>query len=172
MLEVGLGGVLDATNIIKQPLISVITSVSFDHMEYLGSTLSEIAKNKCGIIKPACPVVSYPLQEDEVLSVIRQTAQEQNAPLLELSVDSLIIHSSDFNGNGFCYQGTMYKTTLIGEYQIYNAITAINATKLLNARGYDVACEHIQKGVQAAKWPARFEILNKKPLVIGDGSIM
>lgn len=170
VLEVGLGGVLDATNIIKEPLVSVITSVSFDHMEYLGSTLSEIAKNKCGIIKPACPVVSYPVQESDVLSVIRQTAGEQKSPLFEVSLESLTVFSSDFNGNEFCYQGTTYKTTLIGEYQIYNAITAINAAQLLNARGCDVGCEHIQKGVQVAKWPARFEILNKSPLVIGDGS--
>lgn len=170
VLEVGLGGILDATNIIREPLVSVITSVSFDHMEYLGNTLSEIAENKCGIIKSTCPVVSYPLQKNEVLSVIRATAKEKNSLLYETRLDSLTVLSSNFNGNEFSYQGTKFQTTLIGEYQIYNAITAINTVQRLNNRGYNVTCEQIQNGLCAAKWPARFEIINRRPLVIGDGS--
>ncbi len=170
VLEVGLGGALDSTNVIEAPLVSVITSISFDHMEYLGNTLTEIAKNKCGIIKKGCPVVSYPYQDQEVLSVIKETAKGQGSPLLIADVEDLQIVKISFLGNRFFYHGIEYTTTMIGAYQIYNAITAINASETLQKQGYQITRNHIQNGLEAAKWPARFDVLHEAPMVIADGS--
>ncbi len=170
VLEVGLGGILDSTNVIESPLVSVITSISYDHTEYLGETLTEIAKNKCGIIKENCPVVSYPFQEDDVKVVIQKTAKEKNAYLTVCETQTLQIIDVTLNGNAFMYQGKQYQTTLVGEYQVYNAITAINAVEQLKTKGYILSTEQIQNGVQNAKWPARFEILSKQPTIIADGS--
>ena len=170
VLEVGLGGLLDSTNVIEAPLVSVITSISYDHMEYLGNSLTEIAKNKCGIIKPSCPVVSYPFQEQEVLSVIEETSSKQGSSLVVSDVTTLQIDDMGFEGNRFSYLGVNYETNMIGKYQIYNAITAINTIKMVQTQGYEITNEHIQKGLKAAKWPARFDVLHKSPVVIADGS--
>ena len=170
VLEVGLGGTLDSTNVIEAPLVSVITSISFDHMEYLGNTLSEIAHNKCGIIKKGCPVVSYPQQAKEVLSVIAATAKEQGSALFVASTDELQIEEISFLGKRLSYEGIQYATTMIGQYQIYNAVTAINAAKTLQKQNYQITDEHIQNGLKVAKWPARFDILHNFPMVIADGS--
>lgn len=170
VLEVGLGGLLDSTNVIDAPLVSVITSISFDHMEYLGNSLTEIAKNKCGIIKPGCPVVSYPFQEQEVLSVIEETARKQGSNLVVSDATTLKIDAMGFKGNRFSYLGTNYETSMIGQYQIYNAITAINTAEMLKRQGYKITDAHIQNGLKAAKWPARFDVLHKSPMVIADGS--
>ncbi len=170
VIEVGLGGMLDSTNVFKNPLISVITSISYDHMEYLGNTLSEIARNKCGIMKPGCPVVSYPFQEDEALNVIRQTAKTLGCALTEPQTDTLEIIKNGLDGNTFRYCGELYETSLIGDYQVYNAITAILAAERLSERGYAISKNDIKNGLKAAKWPARFEVLNHNPVIIIDGS--
>lgn len=170
VIEVGLGGVLDSTNVISNPLVSVITSISFDHMEYLGNTLSEIARNKCGIIKRGCPVISYPFQAEEALDLIRQTADTLGCKLTIADTDTLEIKKIGIDGNLFCYHGIEYETRLIGEYQIYNAVTAVNAAEALKEKGYIISEKDVQKGMKAAKWPARFEVLSKNPVVIADGS--
>lgn len=170
VLEVGLGGILDATNVVKKPLVSVITSISTDHTEYLGNTITEIAKNKCGIIKSGSPVVSYPHQNSDALKVIKETAQHLNANLTVCDIESLEVTKVDISGNEFKYKGNLYKTHLLGKYQIFNAITAINAVEQIKNQGYRVSLEHVQNGLECAKWPARFEILNKTPVVIADGS--
>lgn len=170
VLEVGLGGILDATNVIEKPLVSVITSISTDHTEYLGSTIAEIAKNKCGIIKSGCPVVSYPYQRDEAIMVIKETAKKSGSSLTVCDDSTLKILKADISGNEFEYKGEIYKTTLIGKYQIFNAITAINVVDKLKNQGYTVSLENVQNGLRCAKWPARFEILNESPVVVADGS--
>lgn len=170
VLEVGLGGRLDATNVILNPLVSVITSIGYDHTEYLGNTLGEIAMNKCGIIKKDCPVVSYPFQKQEALAVISKTARENSSEFILTDTKDLNVTSFGMDGNQFSYRGVDYKTALVGEYQIYNAVTAINAVETLTRLGYGITTEHIQKGLETAKWPARFEILHKSPIVIADGS--
>lgn len=170
VIEVGMGGILDSTNVIQNPLVSVITSISYDHMEYLGNTLAEIARNKCGIIKRGCPVVSYPFQELEALEVIRNTAKNLGCTLTESSVESLRIIETALCKNVFDYKGERYETSLTGIYQIYNAITALNAVEQLKNQGYNISGQNAQNGLKAAKWPARFEILNRYPLVIADGS--
>lgn len=170
VVEVGLGGTYDATNIIKTPLLSVITSISIDHTDYLGNTISEIAKNKCGIIKKNCPVVTYMKQDINALAVIEETAKENNSSLTVSDGYSLEIKKCSLSGNEFLYNGEKYETSLVGKYQIYNAITAINAAKILKKCGILISEENIKSGLKTAKWYARFEILQKNPTIIADGS--
>jgi len=170
VLEVGLGGTYDATNIIKTPLLSVITSISIDHTDYLGDTIEEIAKNKCGIIKKSCPVVTYMNQDIKALTVIEKTAQENNAPLTVSDGSSLEIKRCSLSGNEFLYNGEVYETTLVGKYQIYNAITAINAANVLKKCKISLSEENIKCGLKLSKWYARFEVLQKSPTIILDGS--
>ncbi len=170
VLEVGLGGIFDATNVIKTPVLSVITSISLDHTDYLGDTVGEVAKNKCGIIKEGVPVLSYMYQPEEALSVIKSTASQRNAPLTLVQGDTLEIKEVNICGNSFSYKGEEYTLRLIGEYQIYNAITSITAAEILNRAGYKISGQDIKSALESAKWPARFEILEKEPLIIADGS--
>ena len=170
VLEVGLGGIYDATNIIKTTELSVITSIDLDHTDYLGNTITEVAKNKCGIIKENTPVLSYMYQKNDALSVIENTAQKMNSPLIVAEEKDLHIKETSLSGNTFCYDGEEYKTDLVGIYQIYNAITAINTAKILKENGWVISGENIKNGIYAAKWPARFEILRSNPTVIADGS--
>ncbi|MBQ3119002.1 MAG: bifunctional folylpolyglutamate synthase/dihydrofolate synthase [Clostridia bacterium] len=170
VLEVGLGGTFDATNIIKIPVLSVITSISLDHTDYLGNTVRDVAKNKCGIIKEGVPVLSYMYQPNEALEVIKETASKNDSPFTLATDDTLIINTMGLDGSNFSYKGEDYHTSLVGKYQVYNAITAISVVKLLNDGGFRVSAENIKNGLNRAKWPARFEILNRNPLVIADGS--
>ena len=169
VLEVGLGGSYDATNVIKNPVLSIITSISLDHTDYLGNTVAEVAKNKCGIIKENCPTVTYMSQTAEALNVIKKTAQEKNSELTVCD-SSLKIIKCDLSGNEFLYNKELYKTKLIGKYQIYNAVTAINAALKLRENGLVLTDKNIKNGLNNAKWPARFEILETSPTVIADGS--
>lgn len=170
VLEVGLGGIYDATNVIDTPILSVITSISKDHTDYLGDTISEIAKNKCGIIKRNCPVVTYMNQEQDALSVIKDTAKKQNSDLTVSDDTSLKVNKCSLSGNEFIYNGEKYETDLIGKYQIYNAVTAINAADILKKTGVSISDKNIKCGLKNAKWHARFEILSKEPTIIADGS--
>lgn len=170
VLEVGLGGSFDATNIIKNPLLSIIVSISLDHTDYLGNTVAEVAMNKCGIIKKDCPVLSYMNQPEDALSVIKETARKMSAPLTVADGNDLEILNCDLSGNRFSYRGIEYETTLIGQYQIYNSITAISAAEILRENGAVISSKNIKNGLNKAKWPARFEILRRSPTVIADGS--
>lgn len=170
VLEVGLGGRLDATNIIDAPLVSVITSISYDHMEYLGDGLSEITSNKCGIIKEMRPVVSYPCQMEESRREIEKTAEERHCILTVPDISKLLVKESSLSGNQFTYEENTYETSLVGEFQVYNAITAIEAVKVLQKQEFAVSWDAIRKGLKNATWPARFEMLRENPVVIADGS--
>lgn len=169
VLEVGLGGTFDATNIIKKPLLSIITSISLDHIDYLGNTLKEVAKNKCGIIKENCPVVTYMNQEPEALDVIKEVSDIKSANLI-ICDSSVEVLKCDLSGNVFLYKGNSYETKLIGRYQISNAITAINAAWALKENGVVISEENIKNGLKNSIWPARFEILRDAPMVVADGS--
>ncbi len=170
VLEVGLGGTFDATNIIKKPVLSVITSISLDHTDYLGNTLAEVSKNKCGIIKEGAPVISYIYQPEEALDVIEKTAKEKKVPFKIVADESLEINSMSLLGSDFTYCGEKYHTSLVGKYQIYNALTAILAREQLFNMGFNVSLQNVKNGLLEAKWPARFEILKTMPTVIADGS--
>lgn len=170
VLEVGLGGTYDATNIIKTPVLSVITSISLDHTDYLGNTVSNVAENKCGIIKEGVPVLSYMYQQGDAFEVIKRVAEEKKSLLKVATDDSLTINSMNLAGSVFTYCGETYHTSLVGKYQIYNSITAISACEMLNNCGFAVSLENVKNALQHAKWPARFEILAANPTVIADGS--
>jgi dihydrofolate synthase/folylpolyglutamate synthase len=165
VLETGLGGRFDATNIIPIPLAAVITSISFDHMQYLGDTLAKIAAEKCGIIKKGTNVISYPLQEKEALEVIKNRVKEEKARLTIPNLNEFKMKSYSLLGSTFIYKGLEIYIPLVGEYQCYNAITAIEALLSLN-----ITKEAIINGLHNVVFPARFEVVSQNPLAIVDGA--
>lgn len=169
LLEVGLGGRLDATNVISHPLVAVICAIGFDHMQYLGTTLGQIADEKCGIIKEGTQVVSYPLQPPEALSVIRAAANETHSALAVAQVPENVVVSAA--GGEFSYKTYQnLKISLLGEHQIYNAATALEVVFALRSQGISVPDSAIYQGLLAAKWPARFEKISGDPLFYIDGA--
>ncbi|MBQ8338612.1 MAG: bifunctional folylpolyglutamate synthase/dihydrofolate synthase [Oscillospiraceae bacterium] len=170
ILEVGMGGRFDATNVIKNPLVSVITSIGLDHTDYLGDTIDKIAFEKCGIIKSACPVVSYPMQKGEAQRVISEVCAQKGSPLYLPSLDALKGVKLSLGASDFNFEGEDYTVNMAGEHQIYNAVTAITAVKRLEDYGFNVDSDSIKRGVAAVCCPARLEVINKKPLIIIDGA--
>ncbi len=162
ILETGMGGRLDSTNIIKSPLISIITSISFDHMAFLGNTLPEIAGEKAGIIKKNCPVLVQKQSDEEVTNVFRKKAVQENSDFHEVHEPVLI--SRDLSGQSFSVDGLSLKTSLLGTYQLSNAATAVSAARLLS-----IPDDAIKRGVSDTRWEARFELLRKGPLFFCDG---
>lgn len=163
VLETGLGGRYDATNIIKNPLCCVITKIDYDHTAILGDTIEKIAFEKCGIIKQGAKVVSYPYQDKDAMSVIINTAKEVIIP----DVERLEIFEDVFPNNKFVYKDAEFSTSLCGRYQIYNAITALEA---INAVGIDVALPSVKQAVLDAFIPARMELISSSPVVVLDGA--
>ena len=165
VLEVGMGGRFDATNVIPAPEVSVITSISIDHTQYLGDTISKIAFEKCGIIKQGSKVVAYPDNHSDAMKVIQSTVAEKNVPFIVPDKNSIKIVSSDINGTDFVYNEEHYHINMLGAHQVYNAITAIEAVKLLN-----IDTEIIKKGLSLTKFRGRLDIIGKNPLIIEDGA--
>lgn len=171
VLEVGLGGRFDSTNIIENPLVSVICSIGFDHMQYLGKTLGDIAFEKCGIIKEGRPVVNYPYQKKEARETVERIAIERNSELICCDADSIVIKKSDLRGNIFDACGIENaETKLCGVHQIYNASVAIMALKELVKQGYKIDNDIIKEGIKDTRWPARMETLSENPRLIFDGA--
>jgi dihydrofolate synthase/folylpolyglutamate synthase len=174
VIEVGLGGRLDATNIVS-PEVAVITSISFDHMAVLGDTLDQIAAEKAGIIKPELPVVVSP-QPDGVKQVIARIAAQRNAPLYQVEQDyEFEIHSKSLDGQTFKIwdksrpqAAAQLTIPLLGRHQIENAATAYTALRVLDALRLAVSESAIRQGFAAAVWPGRFEILRRQPPVVLD----
>ncbi len=173
VIEVGLGGRLDATNVV-QPEVCIITSISFDHMEVLGNTLTEIATEKAGIIKPSNIVITSP-QVEEVNQVFEQTCLNRKAKLLRVGRDvtwqSLGFDSSrqslQVKGRLGSYELTI---PLLGQHQLENAATAVAALETLAEKGFRVSQDSITKGLAQVSWPGRLQILNRRPLVVVDGA--
>jgi len=168
VLEVGLGGELDSTNVIKPPLLSVITEIDFDHTGVLGSTIAEIASAKAGIIKEGSPVVSAD-NLAESAAVIEQTCREKGCVHITPPYDAVTDQGYDENGICFSLKGTAYRVPLFGKYQYRNAVMAITAAKVLNGRGFAVSDEAICEGLKKVSWRGRFEKLSTSPLFIYDG---
>ena len=168
--EVGMGGLLDSTNLIREPLCSVITRISLDHTQILGDTIAQIAAQKCGIIKPRCPVAAS-AQCDEAMRVIKDTCDAQASPLY--LGDNITLHGArcDLNGTAFTYRGKETRLSLIGEHQLENLRCALAAVEALNdAHGLGISAEQIRDGLSMVSHPARFELLSHDPLVILDGA--
>lgn len=170
ILETGLGGRFDTTNIIHAPEVSVITSISLDHTQYLGDTLEKIAFEKCGIIKEGGHCVCYGMQPPEALGVITETAKQKNNVFSVWSREELTNLRMSTEGNAFAFRGTDYRMQMRGEYQIYNAATAICTVQILTERGWRISQENIQNGIAKTRWRGRMETLSEKPLMIADGS--
>ena len=167
VLEVGLGGRFDSTNVIKNPLISAITSISFDHTNILGNSIEEIAGEKAGIIKENSVCVTYPNQNPKALKVVRDVCKEKNTGLVIPNTPKIL--SSTIDGNVFIYNHIEFKTRLIGEHQVYNAVTAIEVLKELRFLGYDISLENIFNGIYNTTVPARMEIAKNKNTILIDG---
>lgn len=168
VLEVGLGGRLDATNIISTPLVNVITSLSLDHTAILGETIEKIAFEKCGTLKDKCCVVSSFGQPAKALCVIEDIVKEKSGSLTVPIEGDIIVQKSDLFGTEFIYKNKLYKITMSGTHQIKNMICVIEACEILKNCFY-ITDLHIQKGIEKTVLPARVEILCNDPLVILDG---
>ena len=170
----GLGGIGDSTNLIKEPLVSVITSISFDHTDRLGNTLAEIAGNKAGIIKPGCPVVTS-ARDDEALEVIREKARECGSEIYETRDITAEIVNESLSGTSFDITlGAQYyglQISMIGEHQIENSACALKAIEVLqDEREIEIGIDAIYEGLKKAKQIGRFEVMSYDPLVIIDGA--
>ena len=174
VLEVGLGGRFDATNVISNPLVCVITPISMDHIDYLGDTLPKIAFEKAGIIKENSQVVIYP-QDKSVEEVIKDVAKENNATLTTSNIEKEILTTSisgqSFNCKVWDEEYENVKIGLIGDHQINNAIVAMNVMKVLKENHkINIDKKAIYEGLEKTKWPGRIELLNENPLLIIDGA--
>ena len=166
LLEVGMGGRTDATNLIRKPVCSVITSVSMDHMQFLGNTLTEIAQAKAGIIKKDCPVVTI-MQKAEAMEAIKAEAEKQHARLSVADVSKVSVENDTLSEIKFGYPGLgTVKTRLTGTYQVENCCLAV--TVLKDVLG--IADQTILDGIQNTVWPGRFEVIGEQPLFIIDGA--
>lgn len=170
IVECGLGGAGDSTNVIKKPLLSVITNVELDHTDRLGRTTAEIAKHKAGIIKQGRPVL-YGGADESAYEVIARTAEEKNAKLTCTDMSRLTVLSCGLNGTEIEFKGFgNLHLSLLGEYQPKNAANVLTAIELLRENGVEISDEAVREGLSSASWHARFELLRREPIVIFDGS--
>ena len=170
ILETGLGGTFDATNVIPAPLCAVMTSVSMDHMAYLGKTLSEIAAHKAGIIKAPCQVVSC-RQDDEAMRVIEKAAAKQGCTLNIADITQASGIKYGIKKQSFSYgEYKNLSITMAGQHQIENAVLAVEVIAALQKKGFSVSDKQLREGLLQTKWPGRFDIIGTKPLFIIDGA--
>lgn len=174
VLEVGLGGRLDATNIVI-PLVSVITALSYDHIKVLGNTLAKIASEKAGIIKSGRPVVCAP-QKEEAWAIIDRIAAERNAPLYKIGREFLYepvkhsIEQQSFRVWRVKEEPVQLNIPLLGLHQVENAVTAYAALQIASQNGLFLSARAINSGFASVSWPGRFEILNENPVVVIDSA--
>jgi dihydrofolate synthase / folylpolyglutamate synthase len=183
VIEVGLGGRLDSTNVIH-PLVSIITSISFDHMKQLGSTLAAIAGEKAGIIKPGVPVVSGVMDEESRQS-IDEIRRQKNSPLVQLGIDFDFRYRPPRNLDHASSAGEMdfflpagvdipryenLQLSLVGHHQAANAAVALAAIEQLRAGGWPIPESAIRHGLSEVRWPARVEIVHRRPTVVVDAA--
>ncbi len=170
VLEAGMGGRLDSTNIIREPLLSVITGIALDHTDYLGDTIEKIAAEKAGIIKDSSPIL-YGGEDDSAREVIRNTASERKSEFFDVNYKDILNLSSTLDGSTFDYRTHKdIKINLLGLYQPKNASLVLEAIDILRTRGLEIPESAVKAGLKTAKWLARFEILSKEPLIIFDGA--
>ncbi len=190
VIEVGLGGRLDATNIVE-PVVSVITSLSYDHAAILGDTLAQIAAEKAGIVKEERPVVLAP-QKEEALRSVARIAAERRAPLIQVGVDwlyaplsrslegqTMLVWSADEqplvdayieSGGDAEWEPTRLQLSLLGYHQVVNAATAFAALQVFREAGFSLPLRAIQRGFARTRWPGRFEILRRHPPLVIDSA--
>ena len=168
VLEVGMGGALDSTNVIDAPEVAIITNIGLEHTEYLGDTLEKIATTKSGIIKSGCSCVCYD-GAPEVTEVITNVCKEKNVPLSCVDFSKLELISETLEGQNIKFSGRPYRLNLLGEHQLHNCCVVMEAVEALRKRGWTISEEALSNGLATVKWPARLEVLSKKPLFLLDG---
>lgn len=170
ILETGLGGALDATNVITTPVMEVIASISMDHMEFLGDTLGKIAYQKAGIIKPDTSVVSA-MQQPEAMEVICNVCRERDCTFQAVDPEQIKDISYGYEGQSFSYKNwENIKISLMGSYQIKNAALALEAINALRKLGYDLKDRAVYQGMKKAVWKGRFTLISKDPVILMDGA--
>lgn len=170
VLETGLGGTLDATNVVKNTVLEMISSIGMDHMEFLGGTLQEIAENKAGIIKPRTWVVSAE-QDPGVAAVIERVCREKECRLSVVDPEAFRDVHYGYDQQTFTYKDWKdVEITLAGTYQVTNAALALESVEALRKLGYSLTEEQVRKGMKAAFWRGRFSVIHKNPVVIIDGA--
>ena len=168
VLEVGLGGRLDATNVIAAPEAAVLMNIGLDHTAVLGDTLEQIAAEKAGILKPGCEAVAYQ-QQESVLEVFRQKAREVGAGLHVADFSQLVPEFDSLEGQSFTYRGEPYALALLGDHQLRNAAVVLETVEVLRRRGWRIPRDAVEHGLYATAWPARFELVSEEPPFIVDG---
>ena len=169
VLEVGMGGLIDATNAIDAPEVAVITNIGLDHTDALGDTEAKIAANKAGIIKTGCHAVVY-RGCDEVEQVYAQVCAEKQVPLRKADFDSIRLHHCDLFGQTFdCGNRKELFIPLLGNHQLYNSAVVLSVIDALRERGWKIEESHIREGLRDVSWPGRFDIVCRDPLFIIDG---
>lgn len=175
VLEVGLGGRFDSTNVIEKSLISIITTLDYDHIAELGDTLGKIAYQKAGIIKENGIVVSYP-QDEEAAVVIKEVVAEKQAELFFSPNDNILIKEENEYGSIFDYtfgesKFNDLKISMLGEYQVYNAALALTSLLVLRDKGLlKISDEDLKAGLSKTKWKGRLEVLKRNPTFLIDGA--
>ena len=168
VLEVGMGGELDATNVIEPPEAAVIMNIGLEHTEYLGDTLEKIAMAKAGIIKPGCAAVCYD-GAPEVTEVIKAVCRERNVPLRCVNFGRMEALNETLDGQEFLWDGEKYRVNLIGPHQLHNTCAVMETVETLRERGWNISDEAVRTGLNTVKWPARMEVLDRDPLFFLDG---
>ncbi len=179
VMETGMGGLTDATNLVQNTEVAVLASISMDHMKFLGNTLAKIAGQKAGIIKAGCDVVSA-VQQPEAMEVVRAVCQEKGCSLQVAEPASIVNLKSGTGRNIECqkfdYKGAdgvcmkQLEIHLAGAVQPENALLAIETVRMLQRRGYEITESAIRKGLRETVWTGRFSVINKKPLLVVDGA--
>ncbi|MEG0912766.1 MAG: folylpolyglutamate synthase/dihydrofolate synthase family protein [Oscillospiraceae bacterium] len=168
VLETGLGGSFDATNAVKNKLLEIITPIDYDHQRELGSTISEIAAHKCGIIIPYSMVVTCE-QRQEAAETIARACLQNHADLSVVASDEAMLCSGDLSGQIFRYKGDLYRLALLGKHQLQNAALVLRAVEKLRETGMNIPHRAVEEGLAAVSWVGRFELLMRDPIVVVDG---
>lgn len=168
ILEAGMGGEFDATNVIPAPEAAVFTNIGLDHTEFLGDTVEKIAATKAGILKPGCEAVLYP-NAPGVKAVIREKCAALGVPLTVADPDAIETLSRDLDGQRLRRGGLELWLPLLGDHQRYNTAVVLAVVEVLRRRGWRISDRNVQDGIAAVSWPGRFELLGRDPLFVLDG---
>jgi len=168
ILEVGMGGEFDSTNVIDVPDVAVITNIGLEHTQWLGNTLEEIAATKSGIIKPGCRAVCYD-GAPEVSCVVKDVCEKKQVPLTMADFSQIEPISETLDGQHFRYKGREYSMGLLGTHQLRNGAVVVETVGQLRQLGWKISDDDLYQGMAEAHWPARFEVIQRAPLFILDG---
>lgn len=172
LLETGMGGSLDATNVVKHPVCTILASISMDHMQFLGRDLKSILREKMGIMREQTPCIAYPMDQDLMREWIEK-CEKMNCKYLMVDIDLLNVKKETLEGAEFSYRGEQYCLKIPGEYQIHNSLVAIETAKILadyNDFRFDLKYVNIYNGLKNTLWKGRFQKLEENPLVYVDGA--